>query len=132
VHSQVQADSLGSAYLEFSPLDEGLYRITAQTELPTMERSLSSPEQIVVIDRTPPSLVLSEPTEPQVTKKEIVVSGRTEPNTLLELNGEAVALDDGGHFEHLLQLESGSNELELVATDLAGNSIRLGSVIIYE
>ncbi|MCP4168236.1 MAG: FecR domain-containing protein [Chloroflexi bacterium] len=132
VYASIQTDMQGVGFLEFVPPEEGIYRVTAVTELPNTESSLPAPEKQIVVDRTPPSLVLVEPSEPQVSEERVRVKGRTEPDVELLLNGVPISINADGEFEELLDLVLGANEMELVATDLAGNSIRLKSVIIYE
>ena len=101
-------------------------------ENPLGERSAPAQPQVVVIDRTPPSLLLESPTEPQVATKEVSVAGRTEAGVQLQLNGAPVNVDAGGRFEVTITLQPGPNELDLSAADRAGNAIRLQSVVVFE
>lgn len=128
----VTSGSDGSADIDLGLAMEGSYRVTAVMEMPTGERSVPSPAYVLVVDRTSPSLLLTSPSEPQVAGKSIRVAGRTEPGVTLELNGKSVTVDQAGDFEQILQLVPGSNSLLLVATDRAGNSIKLQSVIVSE
>jgi hypothetical protein len=50
----------------------------------------------------------------------------------LSLNGVSLAVDEAGEFEYELPLMPGNNEIILVATDRANNSIKLQSVILSE
>jgi hypothetical protein len=128
----VRADVQGRTVVDFSPAEEGTYRITAVMATLTGEKSLPSPAQVLVIDRTPPSLLLTSPTEPQVSADSVMVAGRTEPDVRLTLNGHPVAVDEKGDFKQTLALSPGANPFTLIAIDRAGNSIKLQSVIIYE
>ena len=129
---RVTADANGLAAVVFSPQAEGAYRVSAIMETALGERSLPSPEQVVVVDRTPPSLLLTSPAEPQVTTSSVTVAGSTEPGVRLELNGEAVTVDKKGGFTQSLTLVPGSNVITLIAADPAGNSIAVQSVIVFE
>ncbi len=132
LYTRVPTDARGLAVGEFSPPNEGQYRIHAVTEMSTSETSLPSPQHTIIVDRTPPFLELLQPTDPQVTVEQVVVSGHTEPQTQLELNGVYLPVDGTGYFEHTLDLVSGTNKFEIMVTDRAGNSMRSVSVIVYE
>ena len=126
------AGSDGAANFNLNLAQEGTYRITAIMETLAGERSLPAPTQVLVIDRTPPSLLLTSPSEPQVVGKSVRVAGRTEPGVRLTLNQLPVTVGETGDFEYELPLTSGVNEIILVAADRAGNSIKLQSVIVSE
>jgi hypothetical protein len=130
--STVISDGDGLADINLNLAQEGTYRITAVMETLVGERSLPSPTQVLVVDRTPPSLLLTSPSEPQVVGKSVQVAGRTEPDVRLTLNQLPVAVSEAGEFEYELPLTPGINEIILVATDRAGNSINLQSVIVSE
>ena len=72
---RVTADANGLATVAFSPQAEGAYRVSVIMETAIGERSLPSPEQVVVVDRTPPSLLLNSPSEPQVQTNSVAVAG---------------------------------------------------------
>ena len=106
------------------------------SSLPTSRRTgefsrLSTP-QTVVFDRTPPSLVLTSPQDPQVTGKTVTVAGTTEAGASLAINGQPAAVDAAGNFSVDMSLTLGPNELNLVVTDRAGNEVKLNSVLIVE
>ncbi len=130
--SKSTADASGAVSVQFSPPTEGVYRVIAVMQTLAGEQSLPSPAQQIVVDRTPPSLVLTSPTEPQVSSAAVTLIGRTEPGNRLEINGKLVPVDKSGNFKQGMNLVAGANSLTLMATDRAGNNIRLQSVIVYE
>ena len=111
---------------------EGAYRVAAVMETLNGERSLPSPMEVLVVDRTPPSLLLTSPAEPQVQGDSVQVAGRTEPGVRVELNGEVIAVGETGEFNYKLSLVPGVNEFILVAADRAGNSVKTQSALIAE
>ena len=94
----VTADVDGSVMLDFTPSEEGAYVITADIETVTGEVSRLSAPQTVVFDRTPPSLVLTSPQDPQITGETVTVAGKTEAGASLAINGQPAAVDADGNF----------------------------------
>ncbi len=132
ISAEVVADELGLVNVGFIPATEGVYTVSAVAEMLTGGKSLPSATQTVIVDRTPPSLVLLSPVDPQITEEQILVSGKTEFDVELSLNETPLTVDETGYFEHPLDLALGANEFVLIATDQAGNAIRLQSVVIHE
>lgn len=56
-----------------------------------------------------------------VSRKDVIISGSTEPGALLKVNGTAITIDDEGMFSYATDLALGENTLEFVAEDKAGN-----------
>jgi len=129
---QIQVNARGQGVITYAPADEGRYAASAITQLPTGEQSLAVSTGTFIVDRTPPPLVFLQPTDPQLTTSKAVLEGRTEPGARVQLNGEELTVDEGGHFITSLALQPGMNTLELSATDRAGNEVSLTSVLVYE
>jgi hypothetical protein len=130
--ARAAADADGRVTVDFPVDAEGEYRITAVIETPAGDRSLPAPARLLVVDRTPPSLVLSEPAQPQVKTSTVLLKGVTTPGAQLLLNGQPLSVDAEGRFTQKLRLSPGPNQLVLVATDRAGNSVTAQSVVILE
>lgn len=129
----ITANGDGSVLLVFTPPEEGTFVITADIETVTGEASRLSGPQTVVFDRTPPSLVLTSPDDPQVSgRTTVVVAGKTEAGVRLTINGQPVTVDGQGNFVTDLELTQGPNELRLVVADRADNEVRLISVLNVE
>jgi len=76
----------------------------------------------VVLDRTPPTMTVSQPTAGStVDAKNIVVTGTTEPGSTITVNGRIVALTPEGGFSDSFSANAGSVPITVVARDRAGN-----------
>jgi glucodextranase-like protein len=76
----------------------------------------------VVLDRTPPTMTLSQPAPGStVDAKNIVVIGTTEPNSTITVNGRIVVLTPEGGFTDSFPATPGSVPITVVARDRAGN-----------
>lgn len=65
-----------------------------------------------------PKLVLDKPQEnEELTTKQIVVEGKTNPEITVMVNGNLVNLDDKGNFVYEYQGITGENKLEVKATN---------------
>jgi len=71
-------------------------------------------------DSTPPELTLDE--TPKLTRDDVlIVQGTTEPGAVVAANGTSAVVDGNGNFMVKIKLETGVNEIKVVAKDKAGN-----------
>jgi glucodextranase-like protein len=76
----------------------------------------------VVLDRTTPTMTLSQPAPGStVDAKNIVVIGTTEPNSTITVNGRIVVITPEGGFTDSFPATPGSVLITVVARDRAGN-----------
>ena len=76
----------------------------------------------VVLDRTPPTMTVTQPmTGSTVDAKNIVVAGTTEPGSTITVNGRIVVLTPEGAFSDSFSAPAGSVPITVVARDRAGN-----------
>ena len=76
----------------------------------------------VVLDRTPPTMTLTQPAPGgTVDAKNIVVAGTTEPGSTITVNGRIVVLTPEGAFLDSFSANPGSVTVNVVARDRAGN-----------
>src|SRR2546423_2339177 len=76
----------------------------------------------VVLDRTPPTMTLSQPApDSTVDAKNIVVVGTTEPGSTITVNGRIVVITPEGGFTDSFSATPGSVPITVVARDRAGN-----------
>jgi hypothetical protein len=76
----------------------------------------------VVLDRTPPTMTVSQPaSESTVDAKNVVVTGTTEPGSTITVNGRIVAITPEGGFTDSFSATPGSVPITVVARDRAGN-----------
>jgi hypothetical protein len=74
-------------------------------------------------DRSPPDLRISEFLP---SGHLVIISGRTEPGTLLTVEGQSIDVYDDGTFTAVIRMRrEGKNDVEIVAQDGAGNETRL-------
>lgn len=80
----------------------------------------------VNLDRESPKLVVVSPTEDQVFSgqgnKKIKVSGESEPEASIQVNGRGVIVDGDGRFEMEVILNDGDQEIKITTQDRAGNT----------
>jgi hypothetical protein len=85
-------------------------------------RVFSSLQRAILTDRTAPSLTLL-PT--QQLGAMFIIQGQTEAGASVTVNGEYVVTDADGRFRKTIEIpREGWNQIEVVATDPAGNETR--------
>lgn len=71
----------------------------------------------------PPALEVSQPTENQiVSERTIEVKGSTNPEAVISVNGNLVALENGGQFSLRIPLTNGQNTVVVIATGKSGKT----------
>jgi hypothetical protein len=83
-----------------------------------------------------PALMTLQIKSPQdesiVTVNKIAIIGTTKPNSVVSVNGALAKLDRTGRFEFTVTLEEGANSIEVIASDVDGNSVFEILNLIYE
>jgi hypothetical protein len=79
----------------------------------------------------PPDIELTSPSSDIVDVPVVVVSGVTDPYSVLLVNGIHVAVEGNGSFLTAVVLSNGTNQIVLVATDSAGRSTSLFVNVTY-
>jgi hypothetical protein len=78
----------------------------------------------VILDTFDPVLVITGPADGVVTNMDtITVTGITEEDATLTVGGTPVVPDEGGMFSFDHSLSEGENYIDIIATDLAGNTV---------
>lgn len=71
----------------------------------------------------PPSLEIGTPKDGDtVSKQEIQIEGKTDPNVSVSVNAQPVVVDYQGNFKKTFRLKEGENKLVFKAEDEAGNT----------
>lgn len=95
----------------------------------------------IVSDTVPPKVSINSPASEKVVDRgtdTISVEGYVTDdvddyaNLYVEINGENHNLESGGYFDQQVNLESGTNEIEVVAEDRAGNTGRDSVTVIRD
>ncbi len=93
-------------------------------------RIYSSLQRAIRADRTAPQLTLL-PT--QQLGAMFIIQGRTEAGAAVTVNGEHVVTDGDGHFRKTIEIpREGWNDIEVVATDPAGNITKRAERVFVE
>ncbi len=83
------------------------------------------------VDTRAPVISWSAPTGETSDDDRVVVTGRLNEPAGCSLNGQTVVPSADGSFAYPVQLRSGRNRFELIATDEAGNTGRLVRELVY-
>jgi len=78
----------------------------------------------VIYKNSQPTLEISSPSDGQSFKKDqntANVTGKTDPNASVTVNGFWAIIDDNNNFSYNLPLQNGDNQIKVVVTDQAGN-----------
>ncbi|HEY4694934.1 MAG TPA: Ig-like domain-containing protein [Candidatus Nanoarchaeia archaeon] len=130
---KTKADTTGTFKFEKVALKDGLnlIKVVATDEYGKTEEATATITQ----DKTKPSLALESPVDganyPSTTKT-VNVSGTTDPEAVVYVNGSQAVVASSGKFSFNLPVGTGSNEIEASATDAAGNSTNLRITITVE
>lgn len=78
----------------------------------------------------PPSLEISAPANNiTVAEPTVEIIGMTDPEATISVNHNLVALDKGGRFSLRVPLESGANQINIIATGKSGKTTSLSRVV---
>ena len=117
-YSQVAVDNLGNAIAVWYQWDG--------------TRSDIWSNRYVKPDTTPPSLSLDRPSDGLTTETPVVtVSGTTEPDAALSINGILAAVEIDGSYSCTIALVEGINTIAATATDASGNSATASVSVTY-
>lgn len=79
-----------------------------------------------------PKLEIQEPNDTIRTNKEDVrISGQTDKETTIRVNGQPLIVDVGGKFTTMFRLKEGENKIEITAEDIVGNQEKKNLTITY-
>lgn len=72
--------------------------------------------------QSPPHLTIDSPINDQeVNTADITIKGKTDPNSILEINGSVVSINDDGSFEKAIELQEGINVITIKSRKNANN-----------
>jgi len=87
-------------------------------------------ERELYVDVVPPMLEVYVPFDGITTEMDsFIITGETDPNAILLVNGAAVELSQGGRFTAEIPLEKGDNRITITSSDPAGNESSMQGVI---
>jgi hypothetical protein len=127
-----QADEKGT--FSFSEeLNNGNNEIKVRAKQNNAESDFSEADNIVYLNKSP-QLTIDTPTDGQKFLKgdeNIQVTGKTDPNTSVTINGFFATIDENNQYAYTLNLKSGDNNIQIVAVDNAGNKTEKSIKINY-
>lgn len=97
--------------------------------------SLASKTIQLIYDNTRPNLQISEPDDGKVITggdKSVKISGKTDTDVQVTINGAPVIVDQGGNFSSLQSLNEGDNNFTISATNTAGNNTEISRKVTYK
>lgn len=84
----------------------------------------------ILVDKIPPRLQIFESIDGLKTKEDtFIITGYTEGDASLKINGIEVQTLSNGRFSHEIQLQDDANEVLVSSTDIAGNTSTYRGVI---
>ncbi len=114
-------------------LQTGSNQIEA-TALKNNKTSAYSNTVTVTYNNTPPTLTVSTPSDGQSFSKDqntALVTGKTDPNVTVTVNGFWAVIDENNNFSYNLPLQNGDNQIKIIATDQAGNKTEKDIKVTY-
>lgn len=119
---KTQADNEGK-YAFQTTLNPGENEIKTKAKKDDNESDYSNVIYII-FNNKPPTLDVSSPTDEQSFTKDqenITVSGTTDENIRITVNGFWAIVDENNKFTYNLRLNEGENQIKIEAIDQAGN-----------
>lgn len=98
----------------------------------------SSNTLTITYKKSAPSLIIGAPSDGQsftkdnVTNNQTPVSGKTDPDATVTVNGYQAIVDDNGNYSYTITLANGDNHIHVEATDSAGNKTAKDITIKYQ
>lgn len=132
--NKVQANENGEFEFGNIDLDKGGNRFTAVAISQDGVSSEPSKSIDIVLDTEPPAITMINPSEDKlsVDYADFDVVGKTDVGASVMVNGRVAMIDDQGKFKIKLQLSAGKNNVDIVASDLAGNQTKKTIEISYD
>lgn len=137
----VNTQSDGSFTAESIPLSLGTNNINGKTINDQNKKSLSSKNIRLIYSNDKPKINLTEPQEGQEVKggdqtgsssnKKIKVSGKSDVENTVSINGSTLVLSSDGSFSTEVALNEGDNNITATATNQFGNSTSVSKTVKY-
>ena len=119
---KTQTDNEGK-YSFQTTLDPGENEIKTKAKKDDNESDYSNIVSII-FNNKPPMLEVSSPSDGQLFTKDqenIIISGTTDENVRVTVNGFWAIIDENNKFTYNLHLNEGENQIKIEAVDQAGN-----------
>jgi hypothetical protein len=127
-------DDKGGFMFEGITLDNGENTFTALASTEKEGNSELSKAITVIYDDQPPFLKMINPSEDKISvdSADFDVTGESDKEVSVTVNGKLALVDDEGKFKLKVQLNAGKNSLEIVVRNQAGNEVKKTIEITYD
>lgn len=79
-----------------------------------------------------PKLEVSEPSDnTKINKEDVKISGQTDKETTIRVNGQPLIVDVAGKFTTMFRLKEGENKIQITAEDIVGNQEKKDITVTY-
>lgn len=117
---------------EINDLQKGTNTIRFIAKSSKSKEIKKTPTYEVLYKSDKPKLEISEPSDNTKTNKEDVkISGKTDKETTIRINGKPFIVDVAGTFTTLFRLKEGENKIEITAEDIVGNQEKKTLTVTY-
>lgn len=119
--------------VQIGKLKEGENKIYVVAKTNDDKHKRESERYTVIYKKEPPTLEINTPKDGDtISKQEIQLEGKTDPNVTVSVNNRPVVVDYQGSFKKSFRLSEGENKLNFVAEDEAGNKKETTITIRYQ
>lgn len=129
-----QTDSEGKFSTDSITLNEGTNNIYAVTVNDSDKKSLPSKTIKLYYSNEKPTLEVSQPADGMAINggdKKVTVSGKTDPNNSVTVNGSTVIVNSEGNFQTSIGLNDGDNTITIVSSNSYGNTNQIQRIVKY-
>jgi hypothetical protein len=116
-------------------LSLGLNNIYGKTIDEKNNKSLASKTITLTLDTEKPSLTVSSPDDNKVIQggdKKVIISGQTEADATVTINGNQIILNSDGNFSSTQSLNDGDNNFTIRSTDSASNYTEITRKVTHQ
>lgn len=119
---QIVADNEGLFRTDIN-LSQGSNEIYSYSQDESGNKSAKSATLSITYSNKAPKLEIASPSGEQSStdKDKITIVGATDPQINITINDHLVIVDNNGNFEYPVNLTNGENQINVVASDKAGN-----------
>lgn len=130
---EVNLPTSGNFTEEIENLKEGSNTLYVIAKAKDSSEEKKTEEFKIYYKNTKPKLEIKSPQDGSKTNQtEVAMTGSTDKETYIKVNGLPVVVDAQGNFQTSIRLKEGENQIQISAADVAGNSEEKSLKVIYE
>ena len=113
-------------------LEKGANSVYFIAKSSTSKETKKTPTYDVLYKSDNPKLEIQQPNDNSKTNKEdIQISGSTDKETTIRINGQPLVVDVDGKFTTMFRLKEGENKIQITAEDIVGNQEKKELTVTY-